>query len=120
MTTEELLLYRARKGDVVAIERRHSSTFMHGRTERSSSWHIGRAESVARNGVVKTASADLPTESGRPFPMLFREYDRDKGCGWSALTIADARMREAAAKLVGREFATVEALRAAIVAAAEG
>jgi hypothetical protein len=109
--------YVARKGDVVAIERRHSSTYVHGQTVRHSTWHVGRVESASRDGLVKSASADLPTESGRPFPMKFGEWERQHNV-WAAYTITDVRLREAAARLVPCEFQSGEELKAAIRAAA--
>lgn len=94
-------IYRARKGDVCAIEQRHSSY-----SKPRSTWYVGRVESASRAGVIKTASADLPTESGKPFPMAFREYDRDATVGWRTLTISNPIMRVAATNLIGREFAS--------------
>lgn len=107
--------YKARKGDLCAVELRHSSTYMHGRTEPRSTWHVGIIGSATRDGFIKTAIVMLPTESGKPFEHICREYDRGRGTGWAALTISSPIYREAAATLIGQEFETMDALRDAIL-----
>ena len=111
--------YLARKGDVVAIEHRHSSTYVHGKTVRHRTYHIGRATSVRRDGFVKSASAEVPTGSGTPFLRQFSEWDRQHN-GWAAFTISTPELRAAAEKLIPCSFDSAEALKAAILAAAEG
>lgn len=109
--------YMARKGDVIAIEIRHSSTYMHGETVRHRTYHIGRAESVRRDGFVKSASAELPTESGKSYLTKYGEWQRSHNmCAF--LTISDAALRAAAATLIPCSFDSAEELKAAIHAAA--
>jgi len=99
--------YLARKGDLLAIERRHSSTRVHGATIRNSEWVIGKAKSVARDGFVKSA-VDMNGHE-------FTEYDQTHNlCVF--YKIASADQRAAAAKLGTATFATKEELRAAIIA----
>lgn len=112
------MTYKAKKGDVVAVELRHSSTYVHGRTERSSTWHLGRVGSATRDGSVKTAIVVEPTESGRPFERVCHEYDRNRGYGWAAHTISTDELRQAAATLPPAVFNSADELRAAIMAAA--
>jgi hypothetical protein len=108
--------YRARKGDICAIEQRHSSHSTMFKAQRWSTWYIGRVESATREGQIKSASADLPTDSGKPFPMTFREYNRAAASGWVGYTITNPAMRAAAMALIGREFQSGDDLRAAIQA----
>lgn len=108
--------YKARKGDLCTVELRHSSSYMHGRTESRSTWHVGIVGSATRDGLIKTAIVMLP-ESGKSFEHICREYDRGRGrgTGWAALTISSPIYREAAATLIGQEFETMDALRDAIL-----
>ncbi|MDE2103648.1 MAG: hypothetical protein KGL39_40795 [Patescibacteria group bacterium] len=107
--------YCARKGDACAVELRHSMTYVHGRTERRSTWHVGTVLSASRDGIVKTVRVMLPTESGKPFERVCREYDRDKGYGWSAYTISDPVARLAASEMPPAEYRSADEIKAAIL-----
>lgn len=101
--------YQAKKGDIIAVERKHSSTYVHGETVRHSTWHIGRATSVRRDGMVKSAVlADRRT---------FGDYERQHNMV-RFLVISDAALRAAAETIMGQEFTSGEELKNAIRSAA--
>lgn len=103
---------KARKGDICAIERRSSSTMMHGKTTVAWDWYIGRVTSATRDGVIKTAEFYGQNEGFPVWTQLAREYDR--GSWWRAYTISDEH-KPTAEKLIGQEFASADQLRKTIL-----
>lgn len=100
--------YKAKKGDVIAIERLHSCHSIGFKRQEWKDWTLGRAHKVSRKGLVEQFR--LGNES------IFYSIDKNIRIA----TIADAEKRELAEKLLEKRgaesYESADALKAAILA----
>ncbi len=99
----------ARKGELCAVAKRHSSTAVHSNTTETWTWEIGRIARASRDGkTIRQAVIDRNLDTGEVESF----WEGDYGLWWKCLTISPERQKDAAT-LLGREFASIEELRAA-------
>lgn len=109
----------AKRGDVVAVKVRSSSTAMHGPTTSLWTWHLGTAGHVTREGVVQSAIVMRQCDDGSLWREERKAYDR--GSWWEPLTISGPMQQAARAAFdaaPGHEYQTQEQLRDMILSRA--
>lgn len=101
--------FSIRKGQFCAVGERHSTTMVHGATGESWTYTVGRVRRASAKGDrIKEATVyRYGTE------LRCREDEQNRW--WQSYSILGEEMQARAAALLGREFSTIDQLRAALV-----